>query len=416
MPTTLKLRPYFKHARFKHHTGGVDYTPKQLAAFYNFPAAYTGDGKNVAVIELGGGYVQADLDTYFKSLGLTVKPVIFHSIAGGTNAPGDPNGADGEVMLDLCVIGGMAPGVQPHCYMAPNTDAGFLAAIQQATADKMDAISISWGAAEDDWSAASLTSFNAALEAAANAGIAVTVAAGDNGSTDGETGPHVDFPASSPWVAACGGTSLPTLSPSSEVVWNDGTNGGATGGGVSAQFALPAYQAKAGVPGGKMRGVPDVAGCADPNTGWSVIVDGQLTVIGGTSAVAPMWAAIAAVVSQALGKKLGLLNPLLYNLPAGVMHDITSGNNGTYTAKAGYDCCTGLGTPNVTKLIAALQLPAPTPIPPVPTPPAPTPPAPTPAPTPPAPTPPTPPAPVVVTRNIVVHGTGVSVTVDGKTV
>jgi hypothetical protein len=121
-------------------------------------------------------------------------------------------------------------------------------------------------------------------------------------------------------------------------------------------------------------------------------------------------------VSQALGKKLGLLNTLLYNLPAGVMHDITSGNNGTYTAKAGYDCCTGLGTPNVTKLIAALQLPAPSPVPPAPTPPAPTP-APTPpAPTPPAPTPPTPPAPVTVTRTIVVHGTGVSVTVDGKTV
>jgi kumamolisin len=414
MPT-LKLRPYFKHNRFKHSTGGVNYTPKQLAAFYGFPGAYTGVGKNVAVIELGGGYVQSDLDTYFKSLGLAVKPVSFHSIDSATNAPGDPNGADGEVMLDLCVIGGMAPGVQLHCYMAPNTDAGFLAAIKQATADKMDAISISWGGPEDDWSSASLTSFNAALQAAASAGITVTVAAGDNGSTDGETGPHVDFPASSPWVLACGGTSLPTLSPSSEVVWNDGTDGGATGGGVSAQFTLPSYQSKAGVPGGKLRGVPDVAGNADPNTGWMIVVDGQNMVIGGTSAVAPMWAAIAAVLSQALGKKLGLLNTALYTLPAGVMHDIVSGNNGTYLAKAGYDCCTGLGTPNVTKLLAALQ-PAPAPVPPAPVPPAPTPPAPVPpAPTPPAPTPPAP-VPVSVTRVIMVHGTGVQVTVDGKTV
>ena len=408
MPTlgsqTLKLRPYFKHARFKHSTGGVNYTPKQLAAFYGFPAAFTGSGKNVAVIELGGGYVQTDLDGYFKSLGLSVKPVIFHAISGGVNSPGDPNGPDGEVMLDLCVIGGMAPGVQLHCYMAPNTDAGFLAAIVQATHDKMDAISISWGAAEDDWSAASLTSFNAALQAAANAGITVTVASGDNGSTDGETGPHVDFPASSPWVLACGGTSLPSLSPSSEVVWNDGSNGGATGGGVSAQFAIPTYQAKAGVPGGGVkRGVPDVAGNADPNTGWMIMIDGQNTVIGGTSAVAPMWAAIAAVLSQALGKNVGLLNPELYQLPAGVMHDITSGNNGTYTAKSGWDCCTGLGTPNVTKLLAALvgtPAPTPAPIPPTPTP-----------------VPPTPtPVPTTTTRTIVVKGSGVVLTVDGKTV
>ena len=408
MPT-LKLRPYFKHARFRHSTGGVNYTPKQLAAFYNFPkdgkqAPYTGAGKNVAVIELGGGYVQADLDGYFKSLGLGVKPVIFHSIQGGQNAPGDPNGADGEVMLDLCVIGGMAPGVQLHCYMAPNSDAGFLAAIDQAIADKVDAISISWGGPEDSWTSAALASYNAAFEAAAKAGITVTVAAGDNGSTDGETGPHVDFPASSPWVLACGGTSLPALSPSAEVVWNDGSNGGATGGGVSATFALPAYQAKAGVPGGGVkRGVPDVAGNADPNTGWMIVVDGQNMVIGGTSAVAPMWAAIAAVLSQALGKNVGLLNTALYNLPSGAMHDITSGNNGTYVAKSGYDCCTGLGTPNVTKLLAALQ-PAPAPVPPAPVPPAPVPPA------------PVPPVTTITTRTIVVHGTGISMTVDSKTV
>jgi kumamolisin len=402
--STLKIRPYFKHNRFRHSTGGVNYTPKQLAAFYGFPKTATGAGKKVAVIELGGGYVQSDLDSYFKSLGLAVKPVIFHAIDGGVNSPGDPNGADGEVMLDLCVIGGMAPGVQLHCYMAPNTDAGFLAALKQATVDKMDAISISWGGPEDSWSSSSLTAFNTALQAASNAGITVTVAAGDNGSTDGEIGPHVDFPASSPWVLACGGTSLPALSPSSEVVWNDGTSGGATGGGVSAQFALPAYQSKAGVPGGAAkRGVPDVGGDADPNTGWMIVVDGQNMVIGGTSAVAPMWAAIAAVLSEALGKNVGFLNPLLYALPSGAMHDITSGNNGTYVAKSGYDCCTGLGTPNVTKLLAALQ-PAPAPVPPAPVPPAPVPPA------------PVPPVTTITTRTIVVHGTGISMTVDGKTV
>ena len=349
----MVLRPYFKHNRFKFSTTSTNFTPKQLAAFYGFPTAYNGAGKKVAVIELGGGYVQSDLNTYFTSLGLSVKPVVFHSISGAANAPGDPNGADGEVMLDLCVIGGMAPGAELHCYMAPNTDAGFLAAIQQATADKMDAISISWGGPEDQWDATSIQSFNAAFQAAANAGITVTAAAGDNGSTDGERGNHVDFPASSPWVLACGGTAINSTSPIQEVVWNDGSAGGATGGGVSSVFSLPAWQAKANVPGSKYRGVPDVAGNADPNTGWLVVVDGQQMVIGGTSAVAPMWAALAAVLSQALGKNVGFLNPQLYAL-SGWQRDIISGNNGTYIARSGYDCCTGNGVPVGTKLLAAL--------------------------------------------------------------
>ena len=384
----MQLRSYIKHSRFRHATTSTNFTPKQLAAFYGFPSGVTGAGKNVAVIELGGGYVQADLDNYFKSLGLTVKPVIFHSIEGAKNAPGDPNGADGEVMLDLCVIGGMAPGVQLHCYMAPNTDAGFLDAINQAITDKMDAISISWGAPEDDWVASSITNFNTAFAKAASAGITVTVAVGDNGSSDGESGSHVDFPGSSPYVLGCGGTTISSTSPISEIVWNDGSNGGATGGGVSALFALPSWQAKANVPGGKYRGVPDVAGNADPNTGWIVIVDGQEMVIGGTSAVAPMWAALVACLSQALGKNVGFINPQLYSL-TGWCRDIITGNNGTYVARSGYDCCTGEGVPIGTKLLAALQ-PAPTPTP-------------TPTPTP------------VQTRTIVITGAS-SVTIDGKTV
>jgi kumamolisin len=305
-------------------------------------------------------------------------------------------------MLDLCVVGGMAPGCQMYCYMAPNTDAGFVAAITQATADGMNAISISWGAAEDQWSSASLAAMNSALAAAAAAGITVTVAAGDNGSGDGEAGQHVDFPSSSPYVLACGGTSLPGVSPLTEVVWNDGSKGGATGGGVSSLFALPSWQAKANVPGSKMRGVPDVAGCADPETGWNILVDGQAMVIGGTSAVAPMWAALAACLNQALGHNVGFINPALYAL-AGWDRDITSGNNGTYTARAGYDCCTGQGVPVGDKLLAALKGTAPVPVPP-------------PAP---APVPPPPPAPVPVpvpgTRNITVIGAA-RVLIDGKVV
>ena len=387
----MQCRSYLKHARFRYNVTSQQFTPKQLAAFYGFPSA-NGSGKKVAVIELGGGFVQADLDQYFKSLGLSVKPVIFVSVSGARNAPGEPNEADGEVMLDLCVIGGMAPGVQLYCYMAPNTDAGFLGAINQARADGMDAISISWGAPEDDWDAATISAFNTAFAACAAAGITVTCAAGDNGSSDGESGKHVDFPASSPYVLGCGGTAINSTSPISETVWNDGSQGGATGGGVSSLFALPSWQSAANVPGGKYRGVPDVAGNADPNTGWIVVVDGHQMVIGGTSAVAPLWAALAACLSQALGKNVGFMNPALYSL-AGWQRDITSGNNGVYAARAGYDCCTGMGVPIGTKLLAALQGGS-TPVQP-PT--------------------PTPPAPTATSHTIVVTGS-TSITLDGKVI
>lgn len=401
----MTFRSYIKHRHFRHNTGGVSYTPKQLGQIYGFPKGFDGTGTKVAVIELGGGYVQSDLDTYFASLGLKVKPVVFHSINGAQNSPGDPNGADGEVMLDLCVIGGMAPGAELHCYMADNSDAGFLGAIQQAITDKMTAISISWGMAEDQWSTSSIASFNAAFQQADAAGITVTVAAGDNGSSDGETvGAHADFPASSPYVLGCGGTSLPSVSPLTEVVWNDGSAGGATGGGTSALFALPDYQKLSNVPGSTHRGVPDVAGNADPETGWNIIVDGQQMVIGGTSAVAPMWAALAAVLTQALGKPVGFLNPALYALK-GWSRDITSGNNGTFVARPGWDACTGLGVPVGSALLAALK-PAPQPVP-----------APPPVPVPAPPPPPHPPAPAPAphTRTIVVVG-ATQVTVDGKTV
>jgi kumamolisin len=399
------FHPYYKFRRFKHSTVGVSYTPKQLANIYGFPKGYDGAGRKAAVIELGGGFVQADLDHYFHSLGLTVKPVVAHSVDGGLNSPGDPNGADGEVMLDLCVIGAMAPGVELHCYFAPNTDVGFLHAIQKAIADRVDVISISWGAAENQWGVQTMHDFDAAFLLAAQYGILVTAAAGDNGSGDGEPGQHVDFPASSPHVLACGGTSLPSLSPLTEVVWNDGSSGGATGGGVSAVFPLPDYQKRSNVPGSTRRGVPDVAGNADPETGWIVIIDGQDYVIGGTSAVAPMWAALGCVLSQAVGRSIGNnLQSVLYQL-AGWSRDVISGNNGTYTARPGYDCCTGLGVPVGTKLLAVLQsLTAPAP-PPAPTPPAPPPPA--PVPPPPAPTTPK-------THTIVV--TGGTVTIDGKPV
>jgi kumamolisin len=188
------------------------------------------------------------------------------------------------------------------------------------------------------------------------------VAAGDNGSSDGAKGNNVDFPASSPHVLACGGTKLDAKGATivSEVVWNELANKeGATGGGVSNVFALPDWQAGAHVPppsgraGG--RGVPDVAGDADPTTGYTVRVDGQTSVIGGTSAVAPLWAGLIAVANQQLGAQVGFIQPAIYAAKAkSAFNDITVGNNGAFSAGPGWDACTGLGSPIAGNLIPLL--------------------------------------------------------------
>jgi len=212
-----------------------------------------------------------------------------------------------------------------------------------------------------------MTSMNEAFQSAAAMGVTVCVAAGDDGSTDGVSDGlnHVDFPASSPNVLACGGTKLVASANaiSSEVVWNElASNEGATGGGVSDVFPLPAYQNNAGVPpsanpGADVgRGVPDVSGDADPNTGYNTLVDGQSGVIGGTSAVAPLWAALIALINQSNNKPAGLINPLLYQNAATAkdFNDVTTGNNGAYKAGTGWDACTGLGSPIGANVAAAL--------------------------------------------------------------
>ena len=238
-------------------------------------------------------------------------------------------------------------------------------------------ISISWGGPESTWTAQSLQSYNSALQAAAAVGVSVCVAAGDSGSTDGVTDglQHVDFPASSPYALACGGTHLVGSGStiSDEQVWNDLPSDGATGGGVSATFPLPAWQAHASVPPsvnkGKFvgRGVPDVAGDADPGTGYQVGVDGSNIVVGGTSAVAPLWAGLIACFNSQLKTPVGYLNPTLYQqiaAVAGTFRDITAGNNGSYKAAKGWDACTGWGSPNGAVILQALAGTASTPTPP----------------------------------------------------
>ena len=354
----------------------TSYTPPQVAELYQFPAGTDGTGQTIAIIELGGGFGSSDLDPYFAGLGLPVPSVTAASVDGAVNQPGqDPNGADGEVLLDIEVAGGVAPGAAQVVYFAPNTDQGFVDAVTTAVhaTPTPAVVSISWGQSEDSWTAQARTSLDQAMADAAALGVTITVAAGDNGSSDGQSGggAHVDFPASSPHALACGGTSLrgnaATGVISSETVWNDGASGGATGGGVSDTFGLPSWQASAGVPAqagaaagtAAGRGVPDVAGCADPATGYQVRVDGQSTVIGGTSAVAPLWAGLISRLVQSTGKPFGLLQPQLYaGVTAGTVapgfRDITSGSNGAYAAGPGWDACTGLGCPEGSSLLTTL--------------------------------------------------------------
>ena len=346
----------------------ISYTPIAVGQLYGFPSGAGAAGQTIGLIELGGGFQQSDITAYFQSLGVDAPGVTAVPVDGGTNSPGDPNGADGEVMLDIEVAGAVAPGAAIAVYFSPNTDAGFLDAITSAVHDTTNhphVISISWGGPESTWTQQAMTAMDDAFQAAASLGISVTVAAGDNGSSDGVTsgGNHVDFPASSPHVLACGGTKLvgSESAISSEVVWNESSlNEGATGGGVSEIFAKPSYQANASVPApttsGGGRGVPDVAANADPSTGYEVRVDGQSMVIGGTSAVAPLWAGLLTLANAANRTSAGFVNPALYAAnETSAFRDIVTGNNGAFKAAKGWDACTGLGSPVGTAVIDVLR-------------------------------------------------------------
>jgi kumamolisin len=365
-----QAKPHFrarqgKSSQGKKHSTAVSYSPMQVATAYGFPTG-TGEGQCVAIIELGGGFKPADLTTYFSGLKVGSPTVAAVSVDHATNAPtGSANGPDGEVMLDIEVVGAVAPAAKIVVYFAPNTDAGFLDAVTTAahdTTNKPSVISISWGGAESNWTSQAMTAMDSAFQAAATMGITVCVASGDNGSSDGLTGDHVDFPASSPHALGCGGTSLQASGSSitSEVVWNDGSGGGASGGGVSTFFTAPSWQegnkatkATGGAAALSMRGVPDVAGNADPETGYDVRIDGTNTVIGGTSAVAPLWAGLIARINQNQVTPVGFLNATLYGHPQS-LRDITQGDNGDFQASKGWDACTGLGSPNGAALSQSL--------------------------------------------------------------
>ena len=360
----LRFRKDLKTVRAAAAGGGAPaaFNPPEVAALYDYPATADGTGQTIGILELGGGYETSDIQTYFAGLNLTPPTVVAVSVDGGTNVPGgDPNGADGEVALDIQVAGSIAPGAKLAVYFAPNTDQGFIDAITTAvhdTANQPSVLSISWGGPESSWAESSVTALDDACQSAGALGVTITVAAGDDGSSDGvnDGQNHVDFPASSPHVLACGGTELIASGTgsgatiASETVWNDESQGGgATGGGFSTIFTASTWQTGAAGFTGTMRGVPDVAGDAAPESGYNVLIDGQAAVVGGTSAVAPLWAALIARMNQIKGTPVGFVNQALYGIP-GDFNDITQGNNGAYAAGPGWDACTGLGSPDGAKI------------------------------------------------------------------
>jgi len=358
--------------------------PSELAAAYDFPDG-DGSGQTIGLLEFGGGYFQDDLVEFGKAAGLaslpTVVPISVDKMPTNTN-----DEATGEVMLDVEVVAGICPKATIPVWFSQFTEKGWVDALDAAMHDpkyKPQVLSISWGYAEDVsvWTTAAVKQVNEALQEAALMGITICVAAGDDGSSDGinDGHAHVDFPCSSPYVLAVGGTLLRTGAKRSERAWKDGDglradNGGSTGGGVSARLPRPAWQSGldiAAVNPGQIAGriVPDVAANASANTGYFVVAGGQQEISGGTSASAPLWAALVARMNQQLaasGKRVGYLTPLLYGAAAGGAplgkagcNDIHSGDNvtahvGGFKSTTGFDAVTGWGSPKGKDLLAAL--------------------------------------------------------------
>lgn len=360
------------------------FTPPQIAAFYAFPAGLNGAGQSIGIVELGGGFDAASMQQYFvNDLKLPmpqITPVSVDAPVGPLSSP--PSAADLEVCLDVQVIGAVANGAAIKVYFGQSTTESFLTTASKAVQDGNSVVSISWGALETQLPGSFLTAMNQLFQVAATAGVTVCASSGDNGSCGTKPSSHpngpfgAEFPATSPFVLACGGTKITVADGaiSQEVVWNDSASGshGATGGGVSATFPVPDYQASlpplralAADPaggwsacGGVGRMVPDVAGNASQASGYVIRVGSNLSTIGGTSAVAPLWAALVALLNQGTKRNLGFINPKLY-AAAEVFTNVGAGSNAmagagctSYTAQPGYDACTGLGSPNGAKLLA----------------------------------------------------------------
>jgi kumamolisin len=374
------------------HLRTVDaYThPAEIARLYDFPEA-DGAGQRVAIIELGGGFHEADLDLYFAEQGLAKPTIVVHELDGARNNPADAeailatieaagisvnypamaerapaddprNSAKNinwtvETSMDIELVGALVPRAEIHVYFAANNTNGKYHALRAALEDDCSVISLSWSGHESDKSPSYIDLIESVLHEAALKGVTVCCASGDDG--------RLVYPASSPYALACGGTHLHDTETGAvhEKVWNEAVPVPAarrmcSGGGVSEVFDLPSWQESADVVGKtglSGRGTPDVAAKADLHTGYYTVVGGSIIGGGGTSAAAPTWASLVTRINQHLaenGSRIGYLTPLLYVLDrVEVFRDIAGGHSGIYQACSGWDPCTGLGSPNGSKLL-----------------------------------------------------------------
>ncbi|WP_372170245.1 protease pro-enzyme activation domain-containing protein [Xanthomonas axonopodis] len=337
----------------------MQYTPPQLAQLYGFPE-HDGQGQCIGIIVLGGGYARAQMAAYFAQLRVPMPTLVDVLLPGATNTVSRGNAdADVEAQMDIQIAGAIAPGAKLVVYFAHNTDNGFLEAINAAIHDAEHSpgvIAISWGFTESQWTPQSRQAYNGAFQAAALMGITVCIAAGDDGASDGQPGLNVCFPASSPFVLACGGTRLQvTADSATEQAWANG------GGGESRFFARPAWQKDLRITDARhqsrqlgMRGVPDVAANADAQTGYYLSINGQPAVMGGTSAAAPLWAALLARIYGANRMQPHFVLPRLYGRPD-AFRDIVAGDNAGFRASTGWDANTGLGVPDGARLTEVLR-------------------------------------------------------------
>jgi kumamolisin len=358
------------------------YDPPRLAEIYRYPRLLNdGEGMELVagMIELGGVTHPLDVALAFSRLGLE-PPVIENVWLDGAAPLPDPEGADVEVALDYQVLGAMVMAMAPKArltivvYNAPNSERGFIDAVATAAGDQRRrpaAVSISWGAPEDHWSVQGMRAMDSAFAIGSRHGVTYSAAAGDAGSTNNETDrrQHAEFPASSPHVWACGGTTLIASDDRivSESVWNEmETGAGIAGSGVSRVFATPAYQSGAGLrprsaddglPG---RGLPDGSGDADPLTGWNIVALRELRTTGGTSAVAPMYTALWTLLAGLRDEPLGAPHEAVYAARGQGFNDVTSGNTGgPYVATKGWDLASGWGSPRGVDIAREMNVTAP---------------------------------------------------------
>jgi kumamolisin len=368
-------------------------TPADIEKIYDFPKG-TAAGQKIAIAEFGGGYIASDLKAYCKKFDLPMPEVEAISV----NSPAYTWAqmkklkrwereqellCSDEVMLDTEIIAGLCPRAKIKIYFATFDQKGFVDLLDRVIADRPVVLSISWGVTEDagDWSHVARTAINERLAIAAAHGITICCSAGDDGSGDGRRGKNarVDFPASSPYVLGVGGTQIGGHNGKlEEVTWwfTPGTRSGggaSTGGGVSSVFDRPKWQnirIKSGNRNAKIgRVVPDVAALAE-GPRYSYVLFGKTERGAGTSASAPVWAALIARVNQKLpkAKRQRFLTPLLYRkltngktLGSAICRDIVIGNNRTeppsfgYSAKRGYDAVTGWGSPNGKAMLKKLR-------------------------------------------------------------